>query len=94
MNVLGRDVVVQPFIHVFIGDAQGNNTLLGHYNGSGELKCPYHDCRCKYINMDDPNPKCRCITISSMKMLKRRKRKAIENKATKKEREKIYKKAS
>ena len=48
LNVLGRDVVVQPFIYVFIGDAQGNNTLLGHYNGSGELKRPYRDCKYKY----------------------------------------------
>ena len=94
LNVLGRDVIVQPFIHVFIGDAQGNNTLLGHYNGSGELKYPYRDCKYKYPDMDDPNPQCTYVTISSMKKLKRRKRKAIRDNASKKKRKKIYQNAS
>ena len=60
-------------IHFFIEDTAGNNTWLGHYNGSGKLKRPYRDCQCNFGSMSNPNPKCTYITLNDMKETKRRK---------------------
>ncbi len=57
-TVMGKRVVGKVWIHFCIGDSQGNNQLLGHYNGSGNLNCPYQDCHCSFMDMDNPNPRC------------------------------------
>ncbi len=33
-KMLGQDVNVKIWIHYFIGDTEGNNKWLGHYQGS------------------------------------------------------------
>ena len=67
MTVLGKEVNIRMFILVIIGDTQGNNTWLAHYNGSGRLSRPYRDCECEYDDMDDPNPDCCYVTLDSMR---------------------------
>ena len=53
-TVMGRDEIVKPFIHFFIGDREGLNKWLGHYSGSKEgVGHPYRDCHCpvSYTNL-------------------------------------------
>ena len=38
-TVLGQDVIVKIWIHYFIGDTEGNNKWLGHYQGSNPGVC-------------------------------------------------------
>jgi hypothetical protein len=45
--VMGKEVKVKVWIHVFIGDTEGNNKRLGHYPGNRKEIChPYRDCKC------------------------------------------------
>jgi hypothetical protein len=74
--VKGRPVYGRAWIHFFIGDTEGNNKWLGHYNGSGKLKRPYRDCCCSFGKMCATNPSCRYITLDDMRKAKRRKTKA------------------
>ncbi len=60
-TVIGRDVIVKPWIHFFVGDTSGNNHWLGHFNGSGNITRPYRDCECSYEDMDNPLPSCTYI---------------------------------
>jgi hypothetical protein len=62
-TVMGRDVCCKPWIHFVVGDNSGNNRFLGHYNGSGNIKRPYRDCKCPYDKMDHPLPQCEYITL-------------------------------
>ena len=62
-TVMGRDVCCKPWIHFVVGDNSGNNRFLGHYNGSGNIKRPYRDCKCPFEKMDHPHPQCEYITI-------------------------------
>jgi hypothetical protein len=41
MTVMGRLVVGTVWIHYCVGDSQGNNHWLDHFNGSGNLNHPY-----------------------------------------------------
>ena len=61
-TVKGRAVIGKVWIHFIIGDIQGNNRWVGHFNGTGELQRPYRDCMCCYGNMNNPNPHCQYIT--------------------------------
>ena len=58
LTVMGKPVVGKVWIHFCVGDSQGNNRWLGHYNGSGNLNCPYQDCHCAFTDMDNANPRC------------------------------------
>ena len=84
--VKGRPVYGRAWIHFFIGDTEGNNKWLGHYNGSGKLKRPYRDCCCSFGKMCATNPSCRYITLDDMRSAKRRKTKAT----TEAEKTRIY----
>jgi hypothetical protein len=55
-TVMGRDVIVKPWIHFFVGDTSGNNHWLGHFNGSGNITRPYRDYECTFVDMDNPHP--------------------------------------
>jgi len=57
-TVMGRAVCCKPWIHFVVGDNSGSNQFLGHYNGSGNIKRPYQDCKCPYEKMDHPHPQC------------------------------------
>ena len=72
-TVLGRDVVCKVWIHFIIGDTQGNNRWVGHYNGNGALKCPYRDCMCPFLNMSASNPTCIYITKGHVKRARKMK---------------------
>jgi hypothetical protein len=60
--VMGKPVIGKVWIHYCVGDPQGNNQWLGHYNGSGNLNHPYRDCKCRMWDIDKPNPNCQYIT--------------------------------
>jgi len=57
--VMGREVIVKPFIHYFIGDTEGLNKWLGHYQGSkpGMMR-PYRDCHCGFDSLNEGFPEC------------------------------------
>ena len=64
MMVMGRNVVVRPWIHFGVGDTEGNNGLTGHYNNSGnqKIKCGYRDCLCPPRDLGNSSPECVYIT--------------------------------
>ncbi len=62
MTVMGRPVVGKVWIHYCVGDSQGNNCWLGHFNGSGNLNHPYWDCNWQLWDMDKPTANCQYIT--------------------------------
>ena len=61
MTVMGRPVVGKVWIHYCVGDSQGNNCWLGHFNGSGNLNHPYQDCNCQMWDMNKPTANCQYI---------------------------------
>jgi len=57
--VMGRLVHVKPFIMYFIGDTEGFNKWLGHYNSSKpRVHRPYRDCHCSFGDLSNSNPLC------------------------------------
>ena len=64
MIVMGKNVIVRPWIHFGVGDTEGNNGLTGHYNNSGnkKMKCGYRDCLCPPVKLGDSAPDCVYIT--------------------------------
>ena len=83
-----RRVIGKIWIHFFIGDIQGNNVWLCHYNGSGMVAMPYRDCLCSFDKMNENNPICCYLNLDDMRQAKRVK---LNNK---KDGEKMYKKMS
>ena len=66
--VMGKEVCVKGWIHYFIGDTEGFNKWLGHYPGNRkEICCPYHDCKCNFFQLSNPNPTCEYTTIGEMR---------------------------
>ena len=60
---MGRMVHIKPFIHFFIGDTEGHNKWLGHYNSSRPgVSRPYRDCHCTFKDLLHPNPMCEYTT--------------------------------
>ncbi len=57
-----RPVVGKVSIHYCVGDSQGNNCWLGHFNGSGNLNHPYQDCNCQKWDIDKPTANCQYHT--------------------------------
>ena len=72
-KILGKFVHCKIWIHYFIGDTEGNNRWLGHYNGGNVLAMPYRDCTYNFPAMNKTNPKCPYITLTDMRLAKRRK---------------------
>ena len=57
--VLGKEVIIKPFIHYFIGDTEGHNKWLGHYTGSKPgMARPYRDCHCTFQQLSSTYPEC------------------------------------
>lgn len=55
--VMGKMVHIKPFNHLFIGDMEGHNKWLGHYNSSQPgVSRPYRDCHCQFEDLSHPNP--------------------------------------
>ena len=62
-EVMGRMVHIKPFIHLIIGDTEGLNKWLGHYNSSQPgVSRPYRDCHCPFEELSNPNPLCKYTT--------------------------------
>jgi hypothetical protein len=71
-TVLGRDVIVKIWIHYFIGDTEGNNKWLGHYQGSNPgVSRPYRDCECCFDDLSNPNPTCIYVTMDETRDARR-----------------------
>lgn len=62
-NVLGRNVIIKPWIHIIAGDTSGHNNIIGQFNSSNSMY-PYRDCTCCLSQMSDPIPQCNLITMS------------------------------
>ena len=54
----GRDILLKPYIHMFIGDTAGINEMVGHYN-TCYAQCVTKDCKCKFADLTRSPPKCR-----------------------------------
>ena len=62
------------WIHFFIGDTEGNNKWLGQYPGNREgVRRPYHDCKCQFHDLSNPNPNCIYLTMKDFNLAKKRK---------------------
>ena len=58
-TVMGKEVIVKPFIQYFIGDTEGHNKWLGHYQGSKPgTSRPYRDCHYLFADLNNPMPNC------------------------------------
>ncbi len=65
---------VKVWINFFIGGTKGSNKWLGQYPGNKEgVRCPYHDCKCQFHELSNPNPNCTYITMEDIKFAKKRK---------------------
>ena len=78
------------WIHFFIGDIQGNNTWLGHYNASCPTKRPYRDCWCRFLDMSIAHHRCIYVTLSEINQAYE----AMQQASTEKEKRKIFKRIS
>ena len=66
-----RTVRVKVWIHYFIG----NNKWLDQYPGNREgVRPPYHDCKCQFHDLSNPNPNCIYLTMYNINLAKKRKR--------------------
>jgi hypothetical protein len=73
-DVLGRIVRIKVWIHYFIGDTKGNNKWLDQYPGNIEgVRHPYHDCKCQFHDLSNPNPNCIYLTMDDINFAKKRK---------------------
>ena len=82
-NVMGKEVIVKPFIHLFIGDTEGHNKWLGHYTGSKPgMGRPYRDCHCSFEQLNSDYPRCVYTTASefrrAMRLVLRDKQKGLQ----------------
>jgi hypothetical protein len=69
--VLGCTVCVKVWIHYFIGDTEGNNKWFSQYPGNREgARRPYHDCKCQFHDLSNPNPNCIYHTMDNINLAK------------------------
>ena len=78
------------WIHFFIGDTQGNNTWLGHYNGNCPMKRPHCDCWCKFAEMCLVNHRCVYVTLLEINQAYA----AMREATTDKKKRKVFKRIS
>jgi hypothetical protein len=70
--ILGHTVHVKVWFNFFIGDTKGNNKWLGQYPGNIEgVRHPYHDCKCQFHELSNPNPNCTYLTMEDIKFAKK-----------------------
>jgi len=63
----GKLIHAKVWIHYFIGDTEGNNKWLGHYNSSNQgVAMPYRDCKCTFNDMDNTAAKCQYFQLADM----------------------------
>jgi hypothetical protein len=61
--VMGKKVVVLPWIHILGGDASGQNVLCCVYNNHGNTFCPYRACLCPFGDLASTRPRCQPRSI-------------------------------
>jgi hypothetical protein len=67
-------VRVKAWIHYFIGHTEENNKWLGQYPGNrGGVRCPYHDSKCQFHDLSNPNPNCIYLTMADINYAKKSK---------------------
>ncbi len=72
--VVGCTVRVKVWIHYFIGDTEVNNKWLGQYPGNREgVRHLYHDCKCQFHDLSNPNPTCMYLSMDNINLAKKRK---------------------
>ena len=50
----GKQVCAKVWVHYFVGDTEGHNKWLGHYNSSNQgVSMPYCDCKCSFDDLDN-----------------------------------------
>ena len=65
--MLGRKVHIKVWLHLIIGDTEGNNKWLGHYPGNNTgIKRPYCDCHCSFRDLGRVMPNHIYSTIDEM----------------------------
>jgi hypothetical protein len=70
--VMGKEVIIKPFIHYFIGDTEGHNKWLGHYTGSKPgMARPYRDCHCTFEQLSSKYPECVYTTAAEFRQAMR-----------------------
>jgi hypothetical protein len=82
-EVMGREVHIKLWIHFIIGDTEGNNKLLGHYQSSNSrVQKPYRDCHCSFDDLNLTNPQCTYISLADMdkgkQLLRKDKERGVE----------------
>ncbi len=63
-KVMGREGHLKMWIHFFIGDTEGHNKWIGHYNASTNVQRPYQDCHCTFDELESTNPRCIWMTAN------------------------------
>ena len=69
MKVMGKDVRVKVWIHIMVGDINGNNVLLGSYNAHNARR-PYRDCSCELDSFLDPEAICTMVRKADIDQMK------------------------
>lgn len=78
-RLAGEERIGRVWIHFFIGDIEGNNAWLVHYQNSRRgVKRPYRDCLCGYEDMSTCNPSCVFVTPSDIGVAKHNKTMATQ----------------
>jgi hypothetical protein len=73
MCCVGTYSVCQRLDTLFIGDTKGNKKWLGQYPGNREgVICPYHDCKCQFHDLSNPNLNCIFLTLADINLAKKR----------------------
>ena len=67
----GKFVVMKVWIHIIVGDCQGNSCWAGHYMGGKQA--PWRDCVDPQERMSDPNPTCTLVTPNMVELARIRK---------------------
>jgi hypothetical protein len=70
--VLGRTVHVKVWINFLNRDTEGNNKWLGQYPGNREgVRRLYHDCKCQFHDLSNPNPNCIYLAMDDINLAKK-----------------------
>ncbi len=56
--VMGKSVLVKPWIHFILGDTSGHNNIIGQFNSSNA------DCKCTLAQLCDSTANCSLITLA------------------------------
>lgn len=61
----GEEILLKPYIHMFIGDIAGVNEMVGHYN-TWKANCLVKDCKCSQDDILQFPLKCKQMTWADL----------------------------